>query len=313
MNWIRRGWLTCQLVVVAVLAASVGGDTADWDRCGGEPREIFLGIVYGCRQLETTDEGSGLVYWVRVDLKAPGIKLYVTPLDQAAVAGGWQYRLRWIADVVDTEHLAVAINATMFTAKSTWLISLPGDFARGVETVVANHVVSHVWEHTYLLWFDDQLNPHLRPSKPPRPADLAEAKWGIGGQAVWLYDGKVWFGQRSDPECPNSGWYRRTTETAVLGGRPMDLAAALPRDAGGPWGERGNIARRRQLECNRDRAGRQRHPGGGFIWRFAAGGDVFWGPGSTRTQEGLACGCGMPAVVVEFPFCHVGEISRPDR
>ena len=88
MNWIRRAWLTCQLVVVAMLAASVGGDTADWDCCGGEPREIFLGIVYGCRQLETTDEGSGLVYWVRVDLKAPGIKLYVTPLDQAAVAGG---------------------------------------------------------------------------------------------------------------------------------------------------------------------------------------------------------------------------------
>ena len=89
----------------------------------------------------------------------------------------------------------------MFTAKSTWLISLPGDFARGVETVVANHVVSHVWEHTYLLWFDDQLNPHLRPSKPPRPADLDEAKWGIGGQAVWLYDGKVSSGSDRTPNA----------------------------------------------------------------------------------------------------------------
>jgi hypothetical protein len=59
---------------------------------------------------------------------------------------------------------------------------MAGDLARGVETVVADHVVSHLWEHTYLLWFDDQLTPHLRRSKPPIAAELARAKWGIGGQ-----------------------------------------------------------------------------------------------------------------------------------
>ena len=75
----------------------------------------------------------------------------------------------------------------------SWRPRLPGDLAKGVETVVSDHVTSHLWEHTYLLWFDDNLNAHLRPSKPPKPEELREAKWGIGGQGVGLQGGDmVW-------------------------------------------------------------------------------------------------------------------------
>src|SRR5262249_19644950 len=105
---------------------------------------------------------------------------------------GWQYRLRWIDDVVSNEHLAVAINGALFTSTPVWRPRLPGDLARGVETVVSDHVTSHLWEHTYLLWFDNELVPHLRPSKPPTSVELREAKWGIGGQGVWLHNGQVW-------------------------------------------------------------------------------------------------------------------------
>ena len=90
---------------------------------------------------------------------------------------------------------------------------MSGDLANGVETVVADHVVSHVWEDTYLLWFDDQLTPHLRPSKPPTAAELAMAKWGIGGQGVWLRDGKVWPGSSRSPD----------SRTAVAIDRPRKL------------------------------------------------------------------------------------------
>jgi hypothetical protein len=69
-----------------------------------------------------------------------------------------------------------------------------------VETVVSDHVTSHIWEHTYLLWFDDDLNANLRPSKPPRPEDLRKAKWGIGGQGVWLQGGRVWSGSDRKPD-----------------------------------------------------------------------------------------------------------------
>jgi hypothetical protein len=121
-------------------------------------------------------------------------------LDRSAVKEGWQYRLRWIDDVVKTEDLAVAINGTLFTSTPAWRPRMPGDLAKGVETAVSDHVVSHLWEHTYLLWFDDQLAPHLRPSKPPMPAELRAAKWGIGGQGVGLRDGQVWPGSDRRPD-----------------------------------------------------------------------------------------------------------------
>jgi hypothetical protein len=108
--------------------------------------------------------------------------------------------LRRIKDVVDQEHLAVAINGTLFNSDSPWGLRMSGDLANSVETVVADGVVSHVWEHTYLLWFDDRLTPYLRPSKPPTAAELALAKWGIGGQGVWLRDGQVWPGSDRNPD-----------------------------------------------------------------------------------------------------------------
>jgi hypothetical protein len=179
----------------------LGGGFVCWDRRGPHaPTEIFKGITYGCERLEATEEGSGLLHWVRIDLTDPGIEIYVTSLDLSAVAQGWQYRLRRIKDVLDREHLAVAINATLFTSNSGWWSRMSGDLANSVETTVADHVVSHVWEHTYLLWFDDQLTPHLRPSKPPTAAELDKAKWGIGGQGVGLQDGKVWPGSARSPD-----------------------------------------------------------------------------------------------------------------
>jgi hypothetical protein len=203
------------LGVIAVFAgALLGGGSGCPDRRGPTSTEIFEGITFGCEPLAASEEGSGFVYWMRVDLTARGIELYVTPLDSAALAQGWQYRLRRIGEVVEREHLAVAINGTLFTSNSvfSWL-RLPGDLANGVETVVADRVVSHVWEETYLLWFDDKLIPTLEPSKPPKVAELAMAKWGIGGQGVWLHDGKIWPGSDRSPD----------SRTAVAIDRPRKL------------------------------------------------------------------------------------------
>jgi len=158
--------------------------------------EIFEGITYGCKQLEASQQASGVVHWVRINLTSPGIALYVTREDPTAVSQGWQYRLRRVADVVVRERLAVAINGTLFRTKSGTLLPLSGDLADAVEPVVADHAISHVWLDAYLLWFDDKLTPHLRPSKPLTEAELAMAKWGIGGQDLWLRDGRVWSGDR---------------------------------------------------------------------------------------------------------------------
>jgi hypothetical protein len=180
--------------------AFTGADSADWERCAPQPREIFSGVTYGCERVDRAEQGYSILHWVRVELGGPGIELYVTPLDLSAVAQGSQYRLRWIENVVRDEHLAVAVNGTLFTSEHSWRPRLPGDLAKGVETVVSDHVVSHFWEHTYLLWFDDDLNPHLGPSKPPNSAELREAKWGIGGQGVGLQGGKIWSGSDRQPD-----------------------------------------------------------------------------------------------------------------
>ena len=191
-TWIFNLLVIFGIVVVVLVGGPTGGGYPCLDRNETpKVREIFEGITYGCEWLAPGQEGRGFVYWVRIDLTAPGIELYVTPKDPTAVSQGWQYRLRRIGDVVDRENLAIAINGSLFISKSGWWPLMPGDLANGVETVVADHIVSHLWEHTYLLWFDDQLTPDLSGSKPPTAAELARAKWGIGGQAVWLWDGKV--------------------------------------------------------------------------------------------------------------------------
>ncbi len=199
-KWLLAG-IVALLAGIAALGALIGTGSVYKDHCDlSAPTEIFEGITYGCKRLDTTEEGSGLIHWVSINLATPGIELYVTPLDPVAVAQGWQYRLRRVGDVVDKENLAVAVNGTLFESDSGWWPRMAGDLANSVETVVADHVVSHVWEHTYLLWFDDQLTPYLSRSKPPTADELARAKWGIGGQAVWLQDGKVWGGSSRSPD-----------------------------------------------------------------------------------------------------------------
>src|SRR3954462_12839447 len=114
-----------RLALAFALALFANADCAYWERCTPQPREIFSGVTYGCELLERSEQGHGIVHWVRVELGAPGIELYVTPLDPSAVEQGWQYRLRLINEVIREERLAVAINGTLFTSKYTWRSRLP--------------------------------------------------------------------------------------------------------------------------------------------------------------------------------------------
>ena len=196
--------ITAAGLFISLIVAAIVSFLHHPSLCGdpGIPRKIFLGVVYGCDRVEPSEEGSGFFHWVRIDLTAPGIELYVTPLDDIAVGRGWQYRLRRVGEVVKNEKLAVAVNGTLFRAKPRRVLRMPGDFANSIEPVVANGVISHMWPDAYLLWFDDEFTPHLRPSKPITPAEFATAKWAIGGQDFWLRNGNVnvWSGSTYEPD-----------------------------------------------------------------------------------------------------------------
>lgn len=148
--------------------------------------EIFRGIAFFSEVLSPSAEGAGKLYVAVADLNSPGTQLYVTPLDPSALEEGWHYRLRRISDVAEKEHLSVVVNATMFGSRSPYWFRMPGDLANSAfGTVVADHVVADVQDHSDVLWFDDQLTPFLRPWDPSLQAkDLADAKWAVGGRII---------------------------------------------------------------------------------------------------------------------------------
>jgi hypothetical protein len=185
----RARWALRALIVLLVPLAAAGGYVL-WTYHGPAPEtEIYRGLFYCCEALPDTPQSSGLVHWVRADLNVPGVSIFVTPLDADAVAHGWQYRLQFTMSAVADQHLAAAVNGTMYAsdARFRW----PGDLARSGETVVADHVVSHVDPNSYLLWWDDGLIAHLKKETPPSSYDLEHAKWAIGSQMPLIVNWKV--------------------------------------------------------------------------------------------------------------------------
>jgi hypothetical protein len=178
-----------RFAALVVLGAFLHGDF--WEQsCPHQPVKIFAGVTYGCERLAVTQDGGGLVHWVRVDLTAPGVELYVTPLDPAAAARGWQYRLRPIEDVVEREHLAVAVNGTYFTTASGSWLRFSGDLARSMQTLISDHVVTYGPWGASLFWFDAELAPHVLRSSAAEPV-VTRAKWAVGTHTLQLNNGQV--------------------------------------------------------------------------------------------------------------------------
>jgi hypothetical protein len=173
------------IAAAAVFAVAVGCSYLWTRRSPLPPTEIFQGVTYGCERLAADEQGSGLVHWLRVDLAAPGLELFVTPLDPQAVQQGWQYRLERTATVLDREHLSVVVNGVYFTSDSGW-IPRSGDLARSDEATISDYVVSHVPEATYMLCFDEHLVPRIEMSWPRNERSQRRCRWGLGGQGAPL-------------------------------------------------------------------------------------------------------------------------------
>jgi hypothetical protein len=182
------GWIFLCIFAVVTLSLSAW---AVWSYHGpAAETEIFRGITYGCERLPATAEGSGLLHWIRADLKVPGVSLYTTPLDPDAQARGFEYKLQHTSFFVAEHGLAAAVNGTLFSSASD-MIRLPGDLATSCETVVSDHVTNHIDPNTFLLWCDDGNNIELDLHRPPSQALLSKAKWGIGGQQPILQPGYI--------------------------------------------------------------------------------------------------------------------------
>ena len=151
--------------------------------------QVFSGVTYQCEK--ALDSGSvGLIHFFTIDLNTSGLELYVTPLDHDAAQAGWQYQTCWAPSIIDEQNLSILVNGTLYDTERS-ISLLPGDWARSIETVIAEHQVSHIDQQSYLLWFEDDLTPHLEKSKPPSQSACARARWGISGQGVLIDNGIV--------------------------------------------------------------------------------------------------------------------------
>jgi Phosphodiester glycosidase len=272
----------CRFAAFVSLGVLLHGDF--WAQAHPQPPiKIFAGVTYGCEWLALTEHGGGLVHWVRVDLTAPGVELYVTPLDPAAVARGWQYRLRPIEDVVEREHLAVAINGTYFaTASGSWL-PFSGDLARSMQTLISDRVIAYGPWGASLLWFDPELAPHVLQTSPGAQAVLHRAKWAIGAHVLQLHNGQVL----------ESGDSTAGTRTAIGIDQTRKLLFLAV-------GER--ISQAHMLQILADLGARD-----GFLLDGGASSVMEIGQGSTGISPAVVFGSGRPVAT------YIGVRARPCR
>jgi hypothetical protein len=174
--------VACTCLIATPCAAAWVGTFLSYSR-ETQRTEIYRGVFYESRRLT-----NGLAHIVEVQLDAPGIELYLTPVHSEALASGHEYRLDYVRNIARAEGLAVAINGSMFSSDS-YLIPMVGDFATSRDSIVADHKLNHLNPRNYFFWFDEGLAPHIEKIAPVPLAALQRAKWAMG--AIDLADGDL--------------------------------------------------------------------------------------------------------------------------
>ena len=165
-----------------VLAAVLMLGTVLWWLRPLQPQEehaIFQGVFYSAQELPETPESRGLAHLVRIDLQAPGVQLYNTPLDPEAVAAGDQYRLSYTWWEGRRRGLAVAINGTLFP----WafgVVSTGGVGAGRTYDYLQKRGQPPERLHVHDLGRWQRSAAHYREAPPPDQV-LENAVWGVGG------------------------------------------------------------------------------------------------------------------------------------
>lgn len=148
--------------------------------------EIYHGVFLTVEELEDGIDGAGAMMLIEVHWDTPGVRIENRAFDYQVNSNddaGHHYDLK-IADVALRQSGAAVLMNTNLYHPASRLRSLPGTPVRSVETVVVDGVVSHVHEHSYLLYWDAKMDSHMVLSKPPSPESLNDAILGLGMQGV---------------------------------------------------------------------------------------------------------------------------------
>lgn len=187
---VRRRWL---VTAVALACAVMGFVYVKLIPARPVPMDwtpVYRGIEMRCD--EAAARGKRVMA-LRVYLDEPTVEIRMRPLDRGAVSRGGHYYLAFGAWERYRNGYQVLMNTTIYEPGGRWA-SYPGKVVRSVDTVVTGGRASHIHEHSYLLWVDHSGAPHMETKKPPPPASIAAARWGIGLQGVQVGGGQPRYG-----------------------------------------------------------------------------------------------------------------------
>lgn len=159
--------------------------------------EIFRGVHYFSTTIKNIEGDSSRVMGFEIELDAPGVEFFIRPLDTAAVEQGAHYNLRWPDLEVLRQDLSVLINGVLYHP-GQWTKSYPGAKVSAVESLIIDGELTHLDPHSYLIWFDETLLPHVETTKPPPAEAIRQAKWAIGVQGLRITDGSARHASSSD-------------------------------------------------------------------------------------------------------------------
>ena len=185
-RWLKR------LSLAAILMALAGTALYYLTRPAPMPRtEIYRGVYLTVESLPDSPHGNGRIMIVEVHWDTPGVTLRNRPYSFAPFGpSSPHYRLANADWALWREEARVLVNTTGYEP-SDWWRSLPGMPVRSHETIVVDGVPSHLHQHTYLMYWDEDLEAHQLLRKPPDAESLAQAQLALGIQGVPISDGKA--------------------------------------------------------------------------------------------------------------------------
>ena len=149
-------------------------------------KEIYRGVF-----LTVDRNAGGRVMIVEVHFKEPGVRLanrsFGFPVNRQDPVSP-HFRLAFADWGLRNSGARVLINTTRYFPEQIWRCP-PGAPVRSLETLVTDGQVSHVHEHSYLIYWDANNDVHALLNKPPDAASLAAARLGIGIQGYQIYEG----------------------------------------------------------------------------------------------------------------------------
>jgi hypothetical protein len=162
-----------------------------------ERMEIYRGVYFTSGTITDPRHGKGHYVVLEIHWDTPGLHFFLRPFSDAAIEKGQHYVLT-IPDFEVWRHdLSVLVNATRYDPGDIPR-SLPGMKVRSCETVVIEGEVSHLHKHSYLMWWDSEMNAHVEERKPPPCDAIRSAWWGIGLQGLQIRKGKMRFESLAD-------------------------------------------------------------------------------------------------------------------